>query len=170
MIGTSHLTWRTVQRIRGAPHVYAPLYKRDPYAFLMEQARVDPPVTSVTMVAARDTHLRIGRSQTRDAVLPKGATVQIILSEANRDAAVFGGPSRSQHYADTFHPSRGKDQHMKIFSWNGEEAAVRAKLAPRGCLGHDLSLSVAKQIVDAYVAMRCEAMRLHVSVHVQRAA
>ena len=49
MLGTTHLVTHTLERIR-ARDVYVAAWKKNTRSFLLESARVDPPVTSVTAV------------------------------------------------------------------------------------------------------------------------
>jgi energy-coupling factor transporter transmembrane protein EcfT len=50
MLGTTHLVTHTLERIRARPDVYVAAWKKNTRSFLLESARVDPPVTSVTAV------------------------------------------------------------------------------------------------------------------------
>lgn len=54
MFGTYHLVASALARLRSDPAVYRPLFDADPIAFLHEEARVDPPVTSITALVGRD--------------------------------------------------------------------------------------------------------------------
>ena len=54
MLGTYHLTSHALRRLHSNPRTYLPLWEKDPVAFLHEEARVDPPVTSVTAVLGGD--------------------------------------------------------------------------------------------------------------------
>jgi len=159
MFGTSHLTLRALKRIRSNPYYNVLLWENDPDAFLIEQSRVDPPVTSVTALLKEDTTFSLGKEGQHKVTLPKGTTHQLVLSGANRDPQVFGGPSKSITYARSFDPTRGWDQLSKVVSFNGVESAVRDRTAPRGCIGHDLALSIAKEIIEEFKPTKEQAKR-----------
>jgi len=144
------------------------LSQADPDAFLVESARLDPPVTSVSAIAPKGGQQLQGPGGGQLRVA-QGVPMQLLLSHANRDPAVFERP-----YA--FDPSRRNLD--KVLSWNGVDAAVRAgqapcgcpacchhlprllppaqsatcprrvPQAPRGCPGRALSIDLARQIVE----------------------
>ena len=60
MLGTTHLVTHTLSRIRARPDVYVATWKKNSHSFLLESARVDPPVTSVTAVLSEDQVVDIG--------------------------------------------------------------------------------------------------------------
>ena len=57
--GTYHLTSHTISRIRSDPDRYIPMYEHDPQSFILEQARIDPPVTSYSSLTRAVTDLYI---------------------------------------------------------------------------------------------------------------
>lgn len=57
---TSQLTGSTLNRLRSDPDVYVPLWNKNRLNFLLESARLDPPVSSTTgvLVEPRDFNFR----------------------------------------------------------------------------------------------------------------
>jgi hypothetical protein len=150
LIGTEHLTTHLLNRIHGkydsqSSVDYNALWEENRTAFMLEHARLDPPVTSVTSIVPRnvDTILR-GKNVTIKA----GTRNQLGLSTANKDPTVFGGRYHSKAKAQMFDPSR-KNLEM-IVSWNGIESFVKMGNAPRGCPAYNLSLSIAESMVDFF--------------------
>jgi hypothetical protein len=152
LLGTEHLVSATLARIQSNPREYVPLWTKDSEAFLLESARVDPPVASVTAVLANDTSVNVasgrwGGTGVQDVFLTKGSTAQLVISEANVDPRVFGGEGFSKDAARQFNPARQKNQLGKMLSWNGLQPDVKAGTAPRGCPGFHLSFDVARKII-----------------------
>ena len=147
--GTYHLTSHTISRIRSDPDRYIPMYERDPQSFILEQARIDPPVTSYSSLTRTVTDLYVWPYGTLKA--PVGTPQQMTIATANRDLGVFGGKSQDQSYADKFDPTR--ENLDLVLSWNGVESEVAKHNAPRGCPGHDLSQALTKQIVGHVLPM-----------------
>lgn len=156
MFGTGHLTTSTLKRIMSNPAEQLELYRSNKEAYLVESARVDPPVTSVTVVA-RDNFPKGNELDVADGTglrripVPPGMQVQGIISTANRDPDVFGGPSRSRIRARQFDPTRPKSELAKVLSWNALNGEM--EVAPRGCPGHRLSQQVARDVIDAYTPL-----------------
>ena len=144
LLGTGHLTQKTIERIRKDVPTQGALWEKNKDAYLLESARVDPPVTSVTAVLgdSRTFDVASGTSGSGKAkvTLEKGSTMQLVISSANIDPNVFGGPTRSVERAREFDPSRDKEELDKILSWNGVHGKLGSPMAPRGCLGHHLSI------------------------------
>ena len=117
LLGTTHLATHTLDRIRSDPALYVPMYRADPEAFLLESARVDPPVTSVTAVLGEDKWIDVASGYrftgTRRTKLSKGTTVQLTLSTANKDPKVFGGHANSKFHANRFDPL-GRTKEVRI--------------------------------------------------------
>lgn len=148
-LGTTHLTTHALARIRSDPAHYVPLFFLDPAAFLHEEARVDPPVTSVTSVFSENIILSIGpASQRIDVSLGVGTPYQNVISTANVDPTVFGGAFHSKRVAHSFDPSR-PNQH-EMLSWNGRLGDVQKGKAPRGCPGYRLSMAIAQSLVSKF--------------------
>eukprot|EP00930_Biecheleria_cincta_P046874 TRINITY_DN32402_c0_g1_i1.p1 TRINITY_DN32402_c0_g1~~TRINITY_DN32402_c0_g1_i1.p1 ORF type:complete len:537 (+),score=82.48 TRINITY_DN32402_c0_g1_i1:34-1644(+) len=116
-------------------------YNRDPFNFLKECCRIDPPVTSATSVLKEEMSCLLNG---RKNVFPKGMFRQYALSLANRDQSVFQNPQ-------VFDPDRTDLD--KALSWNGAfgEAGYE-KTYPRICPGRYLSLDVGREIFSFVVA------------------
>lgn len=120
---------------------YLPIWHANPHRFLLESARVDPPVTSVTAVLPDQRTFGVASgwlgTGAKSITVPPGTTAQLAISSANRDPAVFGGAARSVRRAREFDPLGRSDEELsKILSWNGVQGAVEAGTAPRGCPGY----------------------------------
>eukprot|EP00928_Gymnodinium_smaydae_P020363 TRINITY_DN17870_c0_g2_i1.p1 TRINITY_DN17870_c0_g2~~TRINITY_DN17870_c0_g2_i1.p1 ORF type:complete len:1433 (-),score=358.29 TRINITY_DN17870_c0_g2_i1:61-4269(-) len=156
LLGTGHLTTHTLDLIRKDPATYVPMWRQDRDAFLLESARLDPPVTSVTALLDRDRNVSVasgsGGTGFVDVALEKGTTVQLVLAEANVDPAVFGGKAQSRERAREFDPlRRSKRELRQILSWNGVHGRVMEGTAPRGCLGYHVSFDVAAKVVERFL-------------------
>jgi hypothetical protein len=138
--GSSHLTRSALKRIRSNPAFYTPLWLSNKRAFLLEQARLDPPVTSYTSLMPENTNVEI---MGKKMIIPKGTERQMFIVTANRDPRVFANPWR-------FDTTRTNlDQ---VLSWNGPTGAVGMGIqaTPRGCPGHSVSIAVATQVIDHF--------------------
>ena len=95
LLGTGHLTTKTIERIRTDALYQVPLWNADRESYLLESARVDPPVTSVTAVLGEERTFDVasGTAGTGSVkvTLEKGSTMQLVISSANTDPDVFGG-------------------------------------------------------------------------------
>ena len=145
-LGTTHLSSHALTRIRSDPRNYVPLFMKNPVNFLHEEARVDPPVTSVTSVLDDDTVVNI--ANTGSTSFAKGTPFQTVISTANVDPNVFGGHHHSRELARMFHPDR--ENLDEILSWNGRLGDVKDFKAPRGCPGYRLSMAIANALVDKF--------------------
>jgi hypothetical protein len=141
MEGTSHLSNHIIGRIRADPANMLPLWRNNSHSFLLEQARINPPVTSYTSMLQNELSVNLSGY---DITLPSNTTtMQNLIITANRDPAVFG------LNAELFDPTR--ENLDKILSWNGIEGQFASKKAPpRGCPGHDLSQVVVHQVVEYF--------------------
>lgn len=135
MLGTSHLAINALHRIRSDPDAYLPLFNNDPVGFLHEEARVNPPVTSVTSILSEDSNITLAK--VGSVFFPKDTPFQVAISTANTDLHIFGGKFHSYKHATSFIPSRNHDD---ILSWNGKLKDVKKFQAPRGCPGYKLSM------------------------------
>jgi len=155
LLGTSHLVTHTLDRIRSAPDLYVPMWMKSKQKFLLESARVDPPVTSVTAVLSESVELPVAsgfRATSQVSTrLEAGTTVQLTISTANRDPAIFGGPAHSEAVALRFNPSRPKEELEQILSWNGIHADVVKGKAPRGCIGYHAAFDIATKVIDRFL-------------------
>ena len=138
--GTSHLTKSSLARIRSDPKKYTPMWNKSPRNFLLEQARIDPPVTSYTSLVDKDTTTKI---MGKTMLIPKGTERQMFIVTANRDPSVFALPY-------LFNPDRTNLN--KVLSWNApvENVGISIAATPRGCPGHSVSLEVAIQIINQF--------------------
>ena len=57
MFGTTHLSKHTVDRIWSDPRLYLPMWNSDQRSFVLESARLDPPVASVTVLLPEDRNV-----------------------------------------------------------------------------------------------------------------
>lgn len=146
--GTYHLTSHAIRRIRSDPETYVPMFRRRPKAFLVEQARLDPPVTSYSSLSRSGATVKVWPLGMFGAM--KGTPQQMCIATANRDVDIFGGPDRDRAYADSFDPSR--ENLNQVLSWNGVEIDVTNGVAPRGCPGHDLSQHIAEGVIRAVLS------------------
>jgi len=166
LLGTGHLVTHTLERIRQSPAIYVPMWHKNPKSFLLESARVDPPVTSVTAVLGEEQELSIasgwggtGFLKTR---VPNGSTVQLVISEANVDPSVFGGSGKTVQRALEFDPLGRSEQELnQILSWNGVHEQVTKGTAPRGCLGYHVSFDIATKIISRFLPVEAEAWAAH---------
>jgi hypothetical protein len=62
MFGSRHLTLGVLNRIRSSPSEFLRFWNQDPRAFILEQSRVDPPVTSVTVLVKEGEEIATGKS------------------------------------------------------------------------------------------------------------
>jgi hypothetical protein len=150
LLGSEHLVTHALDRVSGmytddGPIDYDRLWLENSTAFLLEHARLDPPVTSVTSLVPADTGATL---QGKSIKIVSGTPNQLGLSTANRDPTIWGGKYHSKVRSLQFDPSRGNlDQ---VVSWNGPVSAVKIGMAPRGCPAHNLSLSIAESMVEHF--------------------
>jgi len=123
----------------GSPDAMVACYKADPVAYIKESCRVNPPVTSATSVLKEDTTIEM---LGKEVTLPEGMLRQYTLSMANRDPDVFEDP-------ELFNPQRGDLN--KAFTWNGAFGMTNEADYPRICPGRNLSVSIAKAVIDRAV-------------------
>jgi len=153
LLGTSGLAKQTFKRIRDDPHFYYPKWNESKVAFLVETSRLDPPVTWFSNIAEEPVEVHYPRWG--PVTYPAGTPVVYLIGTANRDRAVFGGPTNSQQRAQTFDPKR--PELRSVLTWNGLESAwnardgsLNATQAPRGCPGRALSQSTVSALIDAF--------------------
>lgn len=73
--GTSNLASSTLTKIRSDPVKYTAMWLDNPRNFLIEQSRVDPPVTSYTSLVPEDTVTKI---MGKEMKIKKGTTRQMV--------------------------------------------------------------------------------------------
>lgn len=123
------------------PQLMAQVWKKDPYNYIKEACRLDPPVTSATTSFAQDMDVPMGG---RDVHVTAGSLQQYTISIANRDEAVFADP-------ELFNPDR-PDLNFAL-TWNGSfstKAASRfdEQSYPRLCPGRFFAMDVVMHIVN----------------------
>jgi hypothetical protein len=133
----AHLTSGVMERIEESPATMLPLWKADPRAFLVEHARLDPPLSSVSAETASkdetDVKLGMGALGYQSVMIPKGTTVQLLLGMTNIDKARFGGPLHLLSRARSFDPTRSAvELNQVLLSWTGliEDVQVPRPLRP----------------------------------------
>eukprot|EP00931_Biecheleriopsis_adriatica_P008994 TRINITY_DN110110_c0_g1_i1.p1 TRINITY_DN110110_c0_g1~~TRINITY_DN110110_c0_g1_i1.p1 ORF type:complete len:462 (-),score=93.58 TRINITY_DN110110_c0_g1_i1:281-1666(-) len=146
--GTSNLAFETLKMINKDPTIYVPLFRKDPEAFMLESARLHPPVAGMNPGQYR---------QPKEIQLATGGTFQVragmismmLSSGANHDPVVFEEPAK-------FWP--GRKNAGRLLSWNNEwdafsscETVAGCPAAPRGCPGAFLSLKVATGAVSYFL-------------------
>jgi hypothetical protein len=140
LLGTENLVSGLLERIRennDRPEHYE-LWNVNPTKYILEHARLKPPVTSVTSLLTKDTNITLYDNHT--IMLKAGTTNQLALSVANKDPLIWGGKYNSIRRANEFDPTR--DNLHKVLSWNGPEGS------PRRCPAYHLSMSIAKLFVN----------------------
>ncbi len=161
--GTSHLVNAALNALHSCadvanggcsvdgPHQRARMWTEDADAFLHETARLDPPVSSVTSLLdeEKEVDVYVGTHAVKIR-LPANTTVQLLISEANVDPEVFGGPTHSRERALQFDIKRPSSETQAILSWNAPLSLVQMGAAPRGCLGYSLSLDIARRTVEHF--------------------
>lgn len=146
--GTGNLAYETVKHILKDPKKYAPMFRKNPRAFLVESARLHPPVAGMNPAAYRKaTEHKLANGV---VLKPQPGDLAVLLSSgSNVDPAVFKDPH-------DFIPGRANAN--KLLSWNNELDAFAScpsvagcDAAPRGCPGTWLSLRVATAAVEFFV-------------------
>lgn len=145
LIGTEHLVTHLLNRIHNEHNDN--LWEKNTTAFILEHARLDPPVTSVTTLLNNDMHL-ITLNKNKNITIKARTRNQVGLSTANRDPTIWGGRYHSEKKALIFDPSR--ENLDRVMSWNGPVSHVKFGSAPRGCPAYNLSLSIAESMVDFF--------------------
>lgn len=147
LLPTGQLATAVLKRLRYQPSTEVPLFNRDPASYVLEVARLHPPITSVTSVVHEDTEFEL-RDETR-FVLPRGATRQLVIALANMDPGVFGGAAHSRVYAESFDPGR-ENLNMSL-SWNGLLGDRGSASSPRLCPGHNIGLDLVIQVAKFFL-------------------
>lgn len=130
------------------PELMLEAYRKDPFNYIRETCRLDPPVTSATTSTAQDgTYDLAGRNLS----LKAGTLQQYVISLAMRDEAVFAAPN-------LFNPDRPELD--KTVTWNGafssRDGAGRGgkdeQAFPRICPGRWLAIDVVTAILNHALA------------------
>ncbi|CAE7730608.1 unnamed protein product, partial [Symbiodinium sp. CCMP2456] len=147
--GTGNLAYETLRLILKDPGLYVPMFQRDADAFMLEAARIKPPVGGMNPAQFRKStqiHFNsIGKTWTAH----EGELTMMLSSGANHDPSVFKD-------AHKFIP--GRENAERLLSWNNEWGAFKTcdtvagcPAAPRGCPGTFLSMKLARDTVAAFV-------------------
>lgn len=146
--GTSNLAYETLRMIRKDPKLVK-LFRADPLAFMLEAARIRPPVGGMNPVQYRKpkqiTFPSIGKTWSAR----EGELAMLLSSGANHDPQIFKDP-------DDFRP--GRENAERLLSWNNEwgdfktcPTVAGCPAAPRGCPGTFLSMHIAKETVSFFI-------------------
>jgi len=149
--GTGYLTFETFNMVKTDPAKFLKLYRKDPEAFVLESARLHPPVAGQNpSVLPRDISYK--GVDGKQGTFKKGSWASLVTSGANRDPNVFPDP-------DAFEIERKNLD--RILTWNAELGDIRkcndtagfpsCKEAPRPCPGTWLALRVAKAAVAFFM-------------------
>merc|ERR1719356_1978620 len=117
------------------------VYRKDPYNYIKEACRVDPPVTSATTSLAQDEVFQMAG---RNITCARGTYQQYVISLANRDEWVFADPS-------LFNPDR--PELNKALTWNGAFSTKASSRRdeqdyPRLCPGRFFALDIVAHILN----------------------
>lgn len=129
------------------------LFRKDTRAFVLEAARLNPPVNQI-VPAPQDQTIIMGNG--RSYFQEKGELVWNFFAASNTDPLVFGGASRSSSYAWEFIP--GRENGDRLMNWNGDlrdilacNNTVGCPDAPRPCPGARLSIHLATMVSTFFV-------------------
>jgi len=146
--GSGNLCFYTVKHVLKKPAEYVKLFRSNPEAFVLESARLYPPVAGMNPFAVRkEETMKFANGRTLHV---KNDTAGLIFtSNANMDPQVFDEP-------DEFRP--GRDHALKVLSWNNEVGDFRkcatpagCPEAPRACPGMHLSIRLVIKVVEFFV-------------------
>jgi len=146
-IGVTDLVHSAVQQVLSDKAKYLPLLRGDPDGFLLEVARLSPPIGGMNPFVRKEAgELALGNG--RLLAWAPGDLAFLSAASANRDPAVFANP-------DAFSP--GRHDADRLLSWNAELRDIRAcgprgamvncSTAPRPCPGTHLSLRLARAVM-----------------------
>ena len=141
--------WHAAERLKTHPFQLAAVWEQEPERFLLEAARLAPPIVSVTATLRADTEIQKVSSGGEEKVtvnLKKGSAVHLVLSEANIDRKVFGGEARTAARAEDFDPlGRTRAEFAQVLSWDGFEDKVVHGANPV------ISMDIAKDVVERFL-------------------
>ncbi|OLP87424.1 hypothetical protein AK812_SmicGene31349 [Symbiodinium microadriaticum] len=147
--GTGNLAYETLRLILKDPGLYVPMFQRDADAFMLEAARIKPPVGGMNPAQFRKSTQIHFNSIGKTWTAREGELTMMLSSGANHDPSVFKD-------ADKFIP--GRENAERLLSWNNEWGAFKTcdtvagcPAAPRGCPGTFLSMKLARETVAAFV-------------------
>ncbi|CAJ1342911.1 unnamed protein product [Effrenium voratum] len=146
--GTGNLAYETLRMILKDPSMIK-LFRRDPDAFMLEAARVRPPVGGMNPYQFREPQEIPLPSAGRTWTARAGDLAFMLTSAANNDPLIFKDPS-------AFIP--GRENAERLLSWNNEwgdfkscPSVAGCPAAPRGCPGTFLSMHLAKNAVAFFI-------------------
>eukprot|EP00439_Symbiodinium_sp_Y106_P074777 s367_g14.t1 len=147
--GTGNLAYETLRLILKDPGLHVPMFQRDADAFMLEAARIKPPVGGMNPSQFRKSTQIDFNSIGKTWSAREGELTMLLSSGANHDPSVFQD-------ADKFIP--GRENAERLLSWNNEWGAFKTcdtvagcPAAPRGCPGTFLSMKLARETVAAFV-------------------
>eukprot|EP00928_Gymnodinium_smaydae_P073621 TRINITY_DN5679_c1_g3_i2.p1 TRINITY_DN5679_c1_g3~~TRINITY_DN5679_c1_g3_i2.p1 ORF type:complete len:496 (-),score=95.37 TRINITY_DN5679_c1_g3_i2:76-1452(-) len=147
--GTSNLAFETIKHVLKKPAEYAALFRKDPEAFMLEAARLYPPVGGMNPMKVTKAAKYSFQNGRPDMEVKPGDLGVIFTSNANRDPTIFKDP-------EEFRP--GRENADRLLSWNAEirdfstcDSVAGCPAAPRGCPGTFLSLRIATKTVAYFV-------------------
>jgi len=159
--GTGNLAYETLRLILKDPGYYVPLFHKDPDAFMLEAARVKPPVGGMNPSQYRKPTQIQFPSIAKTWTAKPGDLSMLLSSGANMDPAVFKNPEK-------FIP--GRENAERLLSWNNEWSAFKScdtvagcPAAPRGCPGTFLSMKLARDTVAHFLKDHAAKLKLQSS-------
>jgi len=145
--GTSNLAYETLKMIRKDSKMVK-LFRSDPLAFMLEAARIRPPVGGMNPVQYRKQAQIQFPSINRTWMAREGELAMMLSSGANHDPQIFKDPH-------DFRP--GRENAERLLSWNNEWGDFKScptvagcPAAPRGCPGTFLSMHIAMETVKFF--------------------
>jgi hypothetical protein len=155
--GTSNLAMETVKFILKDPAKHVKLFKKDKHAFILESARLHPPVGGMNPISFENATSFTFRTARTLKVEP-GSIGMLWISGANKDPKVFKDDAKA------FKPGRLNAE--RLLSWNNEwglfsscETVAGCPAAPRGCPGTFLSARIVTAVVNFFVEGIEEALK-----------
>jgi hypothetical protein len=148
--GTVHLVEAIVERIEGSHASMVALWTADRRSFVLEQARLDPPVlTSVSSIVTKFSAITMGagRFGERTVNMEPGSVTQLVLSQANRDPDMFGGALHLPSRAHEFDPTRGPELDQVLTFNNVLNSRAGEATGP----GYGLTMELTVALVDCFL-------------------
>lgn len=150
--GTGDTTLAAVSMLNSDRAGILPIFYKDPYAFVLEIARLYPGVAGTTAVSGSSHVASLGNGRAYNVT--EGDRFTNWNAAANIDATIFGGENISDSYATEFHPERENAE--RLLTFNGELLEMRrcghakgypeCKKAARACPGTFLALHIMQTV------------------------
>jgi hypothetical protein len=159
ILGPSYLIEDVWDLIHENPIHMESLWNRSKDSFLLETARLYPPIVAVSGSAGENGTVHgvssggFGTGQ-KSLTLEASTSVHLTINTANRDSQVFGGKGKSKKRADVFDPDRDPEEFAQVLRWNGVHSDVISGRASRGYTNYEMTMDVVKKIVDRGIVMR----------------